>query len=167
VDYAPNELMRPVYDAVQDTLAASSLRLDLQEIRNAGLTRVSGRIYLRYYAGKRQATAVGMDQWTAERWVNDIHIESFWPSSDPAWSTDVLAQAQLFVSGILPSFAALAQRPVQAIAGLQSAPGNVDPDIGYPVGSVHLYQLARPEDDARTATEAFAQPVLVVTSGRT
>ncbi len=49
--------------------------------------------------------------------------------------------------------------------GLQSAPGNVDPDIDYPVGSIHLYQLAQAKDDARTAIEAFAQPVLVITSG--
>ena len=115
---------------------------------------------------KRQETAGGMDQWTAERWVNDIHIESSRPSSDPAWRSDVLAQALLFVSGILPGFAAAAQWPVQAVTALQSAPGNADPDIDYPVGSVHLYQLARPGDDARTVIEEFAQPVLAITSGQ-
>ena len=53
VDYALNELMRPIYDAVHETMAAASLRPDLQEIQKAGLIRVSGRIYLRYYAAKR------------------------------------------------------------------------------------------------------------------
>jgi len=105
-----------------------------------------------------------MDQWTAERWVNDVHIKSPLPASDPAWRADVLTQALLFATGIVPGFAALAQRPVQAVIGLQSAPGRADPDIGYPVGSVHLYQLVQQEDDARLRIESDAQPVLVVTS---
>ena len=37
VDYAFNELMRPVYDVEQGTLATASLRPDLQEVRDAGL----------------------------------------------------------------------------------------------------------------------------------
>ncbi len=49
----PNELMRPIYDTVQETLAVWSLRLDLQKVSSAGFTRTCGRIYLRYYAGKR------------------------------------------------------------------------------------------------------------------
>jgi len=167
VDYALNELMRPIYDAVQEALASPSLWPDLREIESAGLTRTAGRIYLRHYARKRGNQADGMDQWAAERWVNDIHIESSRPPSDPAWRADVLTQALLFVSCTLPSFAALAKQPVQAVIGLQSAPGNADPGSDYPVGSIHLYQLARSEDDARNAIEAFHQPVLVVTSGGT
>lgn len=156
--------MRPIYEAVGETLAAASLQPVLQEIRTAGLIRTSGRIYLSYYAGKRKETADGKDQWTAERWVNQIRVESSRPSADPAWRADVLAQALLFVAGILPDFAALSQQPVQAVIGLQSSPGKADPDIDYPVGSIHLHQLARTSDDARIAIEAFAQPVLVVTS---
>jgi hypothetical protein len=163
VDYAPNKLMRPTYDPVRGTFTASSLRPGLQKIRNAGLTRASGRIYLSYYAGQRQGSADAMDQWAAERWVNDVHIESPRPVSDPAWRADVLTQALLFVTGILPGFAALAQRSVQAVIGLQSAPGMAGPGIDYPVGSIHLYQLGQSGDDARMSIESFAQPVLVVT----
>jgi hypothetical protein len=167
VDYTLNELMRPTYEVVQSTLAAGSLGPELQKIRNAGLTRNSGRIYLRYFAEQRKGIADGMDQWTAERWVNEVHIESFKPASDPAWRADVLAQAVLFVTGVLPGFTSLARRPVQAVIGLQSASGRADPDIDYPVGSVHLYQLGQPGDDARLSIESFAQPVLVVTSDGT
>ncbi len=67
---------------------------------------------------------------------------------------------------ILPGCAALAQWPVQLTIGLQSAPGMADPSIDYPVGSVHLYQLAEPGDDARASIEAFCQPVLIITSGQ-
>jgi hypothetical protein len=49
-DYAVNELMRPVHEAVQGTLAVTSLRPDLQEIVDAGPVRRSGRIYLSHYA---------------------------------------------------------------------------------------------------------------------
>lgn len=149
VDYALNELMRPVYDATRRTLAAAFLQPDLHKIQDAGLIRHSGRIYLRYYARKRQQTAAAMDQFTAERWVNDVHVESSRPASDPAWRLDVLTQALLFAAGTIPGFAALAQHPVQAVIGLQSASGTADPGIDHPVGSVHLYQLARPDDDAR------------------
>ena len=166
VDYVLNELMRSIYDAAQETAAASSLRPGLQEIKDAGLIRVCGRIYLRYYAEKRQETAAGMSQWTAERWVNDIHIESSRPPT-------TLPGAPMSGPGSavhlrrLPGFAALAQQRVQAVAGLPSASANAGQHLHYPVGSLHLYQFARPEDDARAAVEAFAQPVLVVTSGRT
>jgi len=88
----------------------SSLRRDLQKITKAGLIRTSGRIYLRSYARQRKGAAGGMDQWTAERWVNDVHIKSPLPASDPAWRADVLTQALLFATGIVPGFAALAHR---------------------------------------------------------
>ena len=65
----------------------------------------------------------------------------------------------LFVDGVLPGFAALAGRPAQALVGLKDARGTA----GYPVGSVHLYQLGDAEDDARASVAVFAQPVLVVT----
>jgi hypothetical protein len=162
VDYVPNGLMRPVYDAVLDILADVRLRPDLQPIADAGLVRDSGRVYLRCYAQQRGETAAGMDRWAAERWVNDIHIESSRSQADRAWRCDVLGQALLLVTAVLPGFAALTRQPAQAVIGLQHAPG--DPALDYPVGSVHLYQLTRPDDDARPAIEAFAQPVLVITS---
>ena len=164
MDYAFNELMRPVYDVAQGTLATASLRPDLQEVRDAGLISQCGRVYLRYGARKRQQAAAAMDQFTAERWVNDVHIESSLSASDASWRVDVLVQALLFAGGVIAGFAVLAQHTAQAVIGLQGAPGTAGPDIDYPVGSVHLYQLVRPEDDARIKMGAFCQPVLVMTS---
>lgn len=164
VDYTFNELMRPVYDAARGTLAAASLRPDLQEIQDAGLISHSGRVYLRYYARKRQRAAAAMDHFTAERWVNDVHIESSLPASDPAWRVDVLAQALLLAGGVMADFAVLALHTAQAVIGLQSAPGRADPDIDYPLGSVRLYQLERPDDDARIRIGAFCQPILAMTT---
>jgi hypothetical protein len=43
-----------------------------------------------------------MDRWTAERWVNDVHIESSRPTYDQAWRTDVLIQGVLIIRAILP-----------------------------------------------------------------
>jgi hypothetical protein len=74
---------------------------------------------------------------------------------------------RLFVRAVLPGFTALAQRPAQATIGLQSAPGMADPDIDFPVGAVHLYQLIEARDDLRPRIESFAQPVLVITSNGT
>ena len=68
-DYAVNELMRPVHEAVLGALAVTSLRPDLQEIVDAGPVRRSGRIYLSHYARGRQRAAAAMDQFAAERWV--------------------------------------------------------------------------------------------------
>jgi hypothetical protein len=164
VDYAFNELMRPVYDVARGTLATASLRPDLQEVRDAGLISHSGRVYLRYYVRKRQQAASAMDRFTAERWVNDVHIESSLSVSDASWRVDVLVQALLFAGGVMAGFAVLARHTAQAVIGLQSALGTAGPGIDYPVGSVHLCQLVRPEDDARLKIGALCQPVLVMTS---
>jgi hypothetical protein len=165
VDYTVNELMRSTWDAVHDQLDSISPRPDLQRLIRKGLMRESGRIYLRAYARRRRQTAARMDQWSAERWLNDVHLESARPASDPAWRADVLGQAVTFVRQILPGFAALAAGPVQAVIGLQSAPGRADQETDVPVGSVHLYQLCDPGDDARTRVESFGQPMLVITCG--
>lgn len=89
-DYAVNELMQPVHEAVQGTLAVTSLRPDLQEIVDAGPVRRSGRIYLSHYARGRQRAAAAIYQFTAERWVKDVQAESSWPACDPAWRPHVL-----------------------------------------------------------------------------
>lgn len=153
-DYAVNELMRPVYDLVRETQAAVSLRPDLRKILDAGVVSISGRVYLAYFARKRHQATAAMDQFTAERWVNDVHIASSLPASDPAWRADVLTQALLIASGLIEHFVALARHPAQAVIGLQSAPGT----------AVHLCQLTRPDDDARLGIEEFAQPILVITT---
>jgi hypothetical protein len=163
VDYAVNELMRSTCDAVRDPHGPVALSPELRRIVRKGLTRESGRIYLRACARRRRQTAATMDRWTAERWVNDVHLESALPATDPAWRADVLRQAVGFVRQVLPEFAALAADPVQAVIGLQSAPGREDPETDFPVGSVHLYQLGQADADARGSIETDAQPILVVT----
>jgi hypothetical protein len=164
VDCSFIELMRPVYDVARGTLAAACLRPDVQEVRDAGLISHCGRVYLRYYARKRQRAAAAMVQFTAERWVSDVRIGSSLSASDASWRVDVLVQALLFAGGVMAGFAVLARHTAQAVIGLQSAPGTAGPDIGYPVGSVHLCQLVRAEDDARIKIGAFCRPVLVMTS---
>jgi hypothetical protein len=134
----------------------------VRRIVRKGLTRESGRIYLRAYARRRQAAAT-MDRWTAEQWVNDWHLKSALPAADPAWRADLLIQAVGIVRQVLPRFAALAAGPVQAVIGLQSAPGREDPEMDFPVGSVHLCQLGHADADARGRIETDAQPILVVT----
>jgi hypothetical protein len=104
-------------------------------------------------------SAGDMDRWTAERWVNNVCIESSLPASDPAWRADVLTQAVLFVRAVLPDFTALAQRAARATIGLQSAPGIADPDIDFPVGAVHLYQLSQAAMiSARTSSHSHSPP---------
>lgn len=155
--------MQSTWDSVQDLLVSTLPRPDLQKVISVGVVRASGRIYLRAYVRKRRQTAAGMDRWTGERWVNNVHIESSLPASDPAWRGDVLTQAVLFARAVLPGFAAMAQQPAQATISLQSAPGLADPEVDVPVGTVHLYQLTDPSDDPRPRIESFAQPLLVIT----
>jgi hypothetical protein len=93
------------------------------------------------------------------------YVTSLKPVSDPAWRAEVLTQALLFATAILPGFAALAGGPVQGLTGLQRMPGPADPDIDVAVGSAHMYQVAHPDDDARTRIAAYAQLVFVITCG--
>ena len=163
MDYAVNELMRSTWDAVRDLDGPVVLGPELRRIVGKGLTRESGRIYLRAYARRRRQTAATMDRWTAERWVNDVHLDSALPAADPAWRADVLRQAVGLVRQVLPEFAALAAGPVQAVIGLQSAPGREDPETDFPVSSVHLYQLGRADAAARESIETYTQPILAIT----
>lgn len=163
MDYVVNALMRSTWEAAQARLDACMPAPELRRVVRAGLCEHAGRIYLRAYARRRMRAAAGMDRCAAERWVNDVHLESDLPASAPAWRADVLCQAVVFVREVLPGFAALASGTAQAVVGLQSAPGQEDPDIDFPVGSVHIYQLGNPDDDARTGIESCAQPLLVVT----
>ncbi|MDR2987512.1 MAG: hypothetical protein LBV34_22005 [Nocardiopsaceae bacterium] len=163
MDYLVNALMHSTWEAAQDRLDSCRPGPELRRVVRAGLCEDSGRIYLSAYASRRKEAAAGMDRWSAERWVNDVHLESALPASDPGWRTDVLSQAVNFVREILPGFAALASGAAQAVVGLQSAPSHENPDSDVPVGSVHLYQLDNPGDDARAEIESFAQPLLVVT----
>jgi hypothetical protein len=92
VDYALNELMQPIYHAVRGSWPAVRLRPDLQRVADAGVACNGERIYLQSHAPARQGQAAAMDQFTAERWVNDVPLASVLPWSDPAWRPDVLAQ---------------------------------------------------------------------------
>lgn len=145
VDYALNELMQPVYDATRRTLAAAFLQPDLHKIQDAGLIRHSGRIYLRYYARKRQQTAAAMDQFTAERWVNDVHVESSRPASDPAWRLDVLTQALLF-----------APAPYLALPPWRSTPSRQSSDC-----------KAHPEQPIRASTIRWVRCICTSSPGLT
>jgi hypothetical protein len=86
VDYALNELMQPAYDTVRGYWPAVRLWPELQRVTDAGLVRTGGRVYLRSHAPQRLAQAAAMDQFTAERRVNDVHLESGlpWPDGTPS-----------------------------------------------------------------------------------
>jgi hypothetical protein len=156
-----NGLMRPVYEQAQALISARRLRREYRKIVAAGFRLDSGRIYLTAYHRARAATASAMEPWEAERWVNDVHLESARPASDPAWRADVLTQGLILTRGLLPIAAALASVPVQADLSLQSAAGHVDPETDFPAGTVHFIQVREPADDMRASIERFSQPLLV------
>jgi hypothetical protein len=163
VDYALNELMQPIYHAVRGSWPAVRLRPDLQRVADAGVACNGERIYLQSHAPARQGQAAAMDQFTADRWVNDVLLASVLPWSDPAWRPDVLAQGLRLAQRLLPEFAALTAYPVQAVIRLQDAPPAADPELRWAAGSLHVCQLAQGRDDARVHLSAYAQPVLVIT----
>lgn len=140
---------------------------ELQRLVAAGLTVQRGRLYLAGYP-QRWATAAGMETFSGEWWVNDVHLESSLPPSDPAWREDVLRQGVALIEQLLPAAGALVASCVQAVLSLQSSAVDpdpaIDPDIDFAVGALHIHQLLDVRDDFRgLCAEPGGQPLLVAT----
>jgi hypothetical protein len=108
----------------------------------------------------------GMNDWEAERWVNKIHLDTATPPTDDRWRPELLATGLELARRLLSEATALTDLPVQAILGLQSSADDVDPEIDFATGSLHVYVIRSAADDLAASIEGSAQPCLTLTDRR-
>jgi hypothetical protein len=169
VEVCFNRRMGLVYGRLDLLLAESSLPSALRAVATSGVAILGDRVYLREHWALRATTAEQMDRWTAERWVNDIHLRI------PPASSSGSGRAQLLGWGVVVSLSLLddAERrhcpfDLQAIVSLQFASGQPDPENPFELGAMNLYTVQAASDDLSTDIEAFQEPVVTLTvrSGR-
>ena len=158
-----NAAMRPTYDQVRDSDTVE-LPSDLAETQQAGFILRGNRVYLAAHADTRTPPSDDLDDWQAERWMNELHLGTDTPADDPSWRVELLGQGLFVARPLLAEATKLTALPVQAIVGLQSAFGCADPDIDFACGWVNFYVIREPRDDASLGIEAFDQPVLTLTA---
>ena len=156
-----NAAMRPTYDLVRESEPVE-LPSDLAETQQAGFIPSGNRIYLAH-GETRTPPSDNMNDWESERWMNEIHLGTDTPADDPSWRAELLGQGLSVARSLLAEATKLTALPVQAIIGLQSALGCVDPEIDLACGSIHFYVIREPRDDASLRIEANDQPVLTLT----
>lgn len=150
-----------------DAAPVPSLPADLESIRAQGVIKVPNRIYLKAYAAARHPVPPSLDDdWSAERWVNNIALDSNLEPSDPAWRPQLVAWGLVIVGGLLPQAAALCSdgRAMQAAISLQSAAGRAEPDLDFATGALHIYSVRSPADDLSIGLEQDDQPCMTITT---
>ena len=158
-----NALMQPILDQVTDVPV--TLPPELDRVRRGGVFVADGRLLLREFAAARLPAPDSMDDWSAERWVNDVAIDSALHAAIAGWRTQILGYGLTLAVSLLTAVDALHGSPrAQVSISLQSAQGRADPDIDFATGALHLYGLRAPADDARSGLEDFAQPVAILTA---
>ena len=163
VDYLVTAAMQEFYDALPDAPVVTPLSMDHARVIAGGFQADHGRLYLAAYATQRAPTANSLDWWDGEWRVNDVHLESSLPESNPLWRLDVLQQGLRLVTALLPSAVLLVNEPVQAVINLQSTADTVDPETDVAVAAVHFYVLRTMADDLRPRFGDDAPVVFVTT----
>src|SRR5665213_2732918 len=156
-----NSAMKRVYDAAGSG-GHSTLPTGLEALARAGFLLRSGRLFL----AKPEHTSSppqDMNDWEAERWVNKVHLHTATPSTDDRWRAELLATGLELARRLLSEATPLTDLPVQAILGLQSSADDVDPEIDFAAGSLHVYAVRSADDDLAASIEGFAQPCLTLT----
>lgn len=152
-----------IYAALPGVPTISPTDPEHERLIIAGFTVHAGRIYLAGYLN-RVAVANTMGNIEGEWWVNNIHVESSLPASDPNWRLDVVQQGLRLIEGLLPAAQTLVEVPVQAVLNLQSS-AEVNPELDFPVGAVHFHRLQDPVDDFRQwVGEPGGLPLFIVTA---
>jgi hypothetical protein len=153
-----NSAMMRIYDAAGGG-GYSTLPTGLEAVARAGFLLRDGRLFL-VRSEHTSSPPQGMDDWEAERWVNKIHLDTATPSTDDRWRAELLATGLELARRLLSEATALTDLPVQAILGLQSSADDVDPEIDFATGSLHVYVVRSADDDLTASIEGFAQPCL-------
>jgi hypothetical protein len=165
LDARANASMQPLFEVIDVEAAELSLPSDLRAVSAAGFETRGDRLYLRAYAAQRGPAAESMNRWSAERYVNDIGLESGVDPSDSRWRPQLLGWGVVLGLTLLTDARRVTRGgAIQASIGLQSAGGSQNPDIDYAVGALHVYGIRRPEDDLGRQIESFEQPVLTLTT---
>ena len=165
MEYLRNKLMEPIWGERMTEAHVSSVPDDHRHTVALGFVAVRDRVVLKEFS-TRLETAPESDLWGDEMWVNDLHLESQYPESDPAWRRDVLTRGLAIVEALLPLMrTASGGRTVQALVSLQSAESTVDPVMDFACGNVRFVTLRASEDDLRTDMDGSDQPAVVVTLG--
>ena len=162
-----NSSMRAIFEVAAIEASDQPLPAELDAVASAGFVVNDGRLFL----AAPEHTSIppkGMDDWEAERWVNKVHLDTDTPPTDDAWRPELLRLGLELARRLLPKATALTALPVQAMVSLQSSADDVDPEIDFATGSVHVYSIrSAKDDDLALGIERFAQPCLTVTDQRT
>jgi len=84
IQVAMDESMASIYQRVTPELPLELLPPELATLARAGVARVGDRIHL---ALPQVVTKppYDLDEYSAERWSNKVHLENWFPASDPAF----------------------------------------------------------------------------------
>jgi hypothetical protein len=157
LDVHMNASMKPIFALLDLEEAAASLPSDLRAVGAQGVRREGDRLYLTAYCAERCPVPEDFDRWAAERWVNDVGLQSSLGPSDLRWRPELLGWGLFLGLVLLEHGRQLAGVPVQVSIGLQSADGTQDPEIDYAVGALHLFSVYGPDDDLGQRIEGFDQ----------
>jgi hypothetical protein len=164
VEVRLNRPMQTIFGRLDLVQAEASLPNWLHRVALSGVALLGDRVYLREYWASRAGTAEQMDRWSAERWVNDVSLDSPLPPSDASWRPQLLGWGWLVALSLLND-ASERRCPfdLQVDLNLQSVEGKADPEIDYSVGALHVYSLQEAGDDLSLAIEKFEQPTATLT----
>lgn len=162
MDLRMNAAMRAIFENAGTRIDDVLLPARLAGIAAAGFVMTRGRLLLTA-PEHTSGPAAGMDSWEAERWVNKIHLDTSTPPDDESWRPELLGVGLTLARRLLPRARQLTDLPVQAIVSLQSSKQDVDPDIDYATGAIHLYLIRAEHDDLAPGIEGNAQPCLTLT----
>ena len=160
--WAMNDSMASIFRGIGPALSLELLPPELASLARAALLRSDDRVHLAMPQVK-SAPPAALDDYSAERWSNTVHLESQLPPSDPAWRSELVAWGVMVAQRLLSMAPDITGLPVQATVSLQSAPGKEDPEADYSVGALHLYCVRTSAADSSSSVDQFDQPVLVLT----
>jgi len=160
--WAMNDSMASIFRGIGPAFPLEMLPPELVSLAKAGVLRSEGRVHLAMSQVKT-APPEDFDDYSAECWSNEVHLESQLPPSNPAWRSELVAWGVTVAERLLRMAPDITGLPVQATLSLASAPGKEDPEADHASGALHLYCVRTSADDSSSSVDQFGQPVLVLT----
>ena len=111
--WAMNDSMASIFRGIGPALPLEMLPPELASLARAGLLRSEGRVHLAMSQVK-SAPPQDFDDYSAERWSNEVHLESQLPPSDPAWRSELVAWGVTVAQRLLRMAPDITGLPIQA-----------------------------------------------------